>query len=126
VTRISTAAVQAARSALRTTDEDLIPVIKAFYNGTAMMDSEMGRAITEKVIALGPGLISTANIEELIHSYSTFGADVGLAMLRRPELTRVSRNCTNNRCDHRNEVTKDMLESGRHSYHCICGHQFYL
>ena len=126
VTRISAAAVQAARSALQTTDEDLIPVIKAFYNGTAVMDSEMGRAITEKVIALNPELISTANIEELIHSYSTFGADVGLAMLRRPELTRVSRNCTNNRCEHRNEVTKDMLESGNLYYFCVCGYKFYL
>jgi hypothetical protein len=86
----------------------------------------MGRAITEKAIALDLKLISTANFKELIHSYSTFGADVGLVMLRKPESTRERRVCISRYCDHQNEVTKEMLDSGKHSYHCICGYQFYL
>lgn len=122
VTRISAVAIQAARSALQTTEEDLAPAVKAYYNSTAAVDSEMGRAIAEKVI--DPDLMSTANVEELVRSYPIFGADVGLALLQKYE-PRVTRFCGNDHCDHENFVTAEMLDSLEDGYYCICGTLFY-
>jgi hypothetical protein len=121
VTRLSTAANDAIHGfVLDLCPEDMIPTIMAYYNDTVGVDSEIGRAITEKILSKDPEMITTAMFEELLPLYSTFGADVGLAMLRNPELARERRACTNSDCSYESLIRKDM-ESW---YDCVCGHPF--
>lgn len=121
VARVSTAAVEYILGSIEQLDpEDLIPTIKAYYNDNVEVDSKIGRAIAEEVLARDPEMMPTAKFEELLPSYPTFGADVGLALLRNPKLAREKRVCTNSDCSYESLIRKNM-ESW---YNCICGYPY--
>jgi hypothetical protein len=117
VTRISAAVMKAVPRALHeATDEAITAAIKAYYNSTALVGSKMGTAIAWKVHTQNPKLMSTTEFEELVRSYPTFGADVALAMMRKPEPKRI-RLCLGD-YHHENVVTEEMCESVQKVFYC--------
>jgi hypothetical protein len=70
-----------------------------------------------------PNLMSSAEFVELVRSYPTFGADVALAVARKPEPK--IRICQRG-CKHENVVTEEMLGSEKLHFYCAwCGDRYY-
>lgn len=128
VTRISAAVMKATPPALHeATDEAITAAIKAYYDGTALVGSKIGTAIAQEAYTQHSKLMSSAEFEELVRSYPAFGADVALAVVRKPKPEpKIARFCLMSGHSHGNVVTKEMLESEQIYFYCAwCGSRYH-
>lgn len=129
VTRISAAVMKAIPPALHdATDEAITAAIKAYYDGTALVGSKIGTAIVQEVYTQHSKLMSSAGFEELVRLYPAFGADVALAVVRKPKPEPKSvRFCLMSGHIHENVVTKEMSESEQIYFFCAwCGSRYHM